>query len=93
MTDYNIVDATPFGRDILKELAAECQKQGIKLGFYYSQTQDWHHPDGDGNDWDYNPAEQGFRRLRRELCQAPGARAADQLWPDLPDLVRHAQGA
>lgn len=60
MTDYNIVDATPFGRDVLKELAAECQKQGMKLGFYYSQTQDWHHPDGDGNDWDYDPARKDF---------------------------------
>ena len=58
--DYNIVDATPFGRDPLKELAAECRRQGIKLGFYYSQTQDWHHPDGDGNDWDYGEEEKDF---------------------------------
>jgi alpha-L-fucosidase len=36
---YNIVDATPFHRDPLKELAAACQKHGIKLGFYYSQAQ------------------------------------------------------
>jgi alpha-L-fucosidase len=43
---YNIVDATPFARDPLKELAAACKKQGIKLGFYYSQAQDWHHPGG-----------------------------------------------
>ena len=41
---YNIVDATPFGRDPMKELAEACKKQGIKLGFYYSQAQDWHHP-------------------------------------------------
>lgn len=60
LTDYNIVDATPFGRDPLKELAVECQKQGLKLGFYYSQTQDWHHPDGDGNDWDYDEAQKDF---------------------------------
>ena len=37
---YNIVDATPFGRDIIKELADECHKQGIKLHFYYSLL-DW----------------------------------------------------
>jgi alpha-L-fucosidase len=43
---YNIVDATPFARDPLQELAAACKKQGIKLGFYYSQAQDWHHPGG-----------------------------------------------
>lgn len=51
-TDYNIVDATPFKRDVLKELAEECQKQGLKFGFYYSQAQDWHHPGGLGNTWD-----------------------------------------
>jgi len=37
---YNIVDASPFGRDVLKELADECQKQGITLNFYYSLL-DW----------------------------------------------------
>lgn len=39
-SDYNIVDSTPFGRDVLKELAEECQKQGIKLHLYYSHI-DW----------------------------------------------------
>ena len=34
-------EATPFGRDPLKELAAACRKYGLKLGFYYSQAQDW----------------------------------------------------
>src|SRR5579863_8742859 len=43
---FNIVDATPFKRDPLKELAAECREQGIKLGFYYSQDQDWTAPGG-----------------------------------------------
>lgn len=43
---FNIVDATPFKRDPLAELAAECRKQGIKLGFYYSQDQDWTAPGG-----------------------------------------------
>ena len=43
-TRYNIVDWTPFARDPMKDLAAECQRQGIKLFFYYSQL-DWHHPD------------------------------------------------
>src|ERR1035437_8627413 len=41
---FNIVAATPFHRDPLKELAEECRKQGIKLGFYYSQDQDWTTP-------------------------------------------------
>ena len=37
---YNIVDATPFGRDVIKELADECHRQGIRLHFYYSHL-DW----------------------------------------------------
>lgn len=49
---YNVVKATPFKRDVLKELAAACKEQGVKFGFYYSQAQDWHHPGGLGNNWD-----------------------------------------
>ena len=41
---WNIVDATPYGKDPLKQLAEECRKQGIKLFFYHSQL-DWHSPD------------------------------------------------
>ena len=41
---YNIVDATPFKRDVLKELAAACEKYGITLNFYYSHL-DWHRLD------------------------------------------------
>ncbi len=40
LSPFNIVDATPFGRDILKELADECERQGIALHFYYSLI-DW----------------------------------------------------
>ena len=43
-TDYNIVGATPFRRDIVKELADECHKQGIRLHFYYSHI-DWYRED------------------------------------------------
>jgi alpha-L-fucosidase len=43
---FNIVAATPFHRDPIRELAEECRKQGMKLGFYYSQDQDWTAPGG-----------------------------------------------
>jgi len=43
-SDWNIVDRTPYKRDVLKMLADECHKQGIKLFFYHSQL-DWHHTD------------------------------------------------
>jgi alpha-L-fucosidase len=44
LSDYCITKATPFKRDPMKELAAECRRQGIKLCFYHS-IMDWHHPD------------------------------------------------
>jgi alpha-L-fucosidase len=43
---WNIVDASPYGKDILKPLMAACRKYGIKLGFYYSDAQDWNNPGG-----------------------------------------------
>ena len=63
---FNVVDATPFKRDVVEELANSCAKHGLKLGLYYSQELDWHHPHGGGytnltpcsgtswdNNWDY----------------------------------------
>src|SRR5260370_19827810 len=44
MSDWNVVDRSPYGKDVIRQLADECHKQGIKLFFYYSQL-DWHHPD------------------------------------------------
>ncbi len=46
VSDFNIVDATPFARDPMKELAIACKKEGIGFGFYYSQNQDWTAPGG-----------------------------------------------
>jgi alpha-L-fucosidase len=45
-TKWDVVDATPYKKDLLKPLAAACKKYGIKLGFYYSQAQDWNNPGG-----------------------------------------------
>jgi len=45
---WNVVDATPFGRDVIKELADACKKYDLKLGLYYSQDLDWHEPNGGG---------------------------------------------
>jgi alpha-L-fucosidase len=67
--DYNIVKATPFKRDPLKELSEACKEEGLKLGFYYSQTLDWHHPDGMGNFWDYDLSKQNFLKYSREYVK------------------------
>ena len=76
--DYNTVRGTPFGRDVIAELAEACKAEGIKLGLYYSQELDWHEPHGGGyhagklnvagmlwtNNWDFpNDDEKNF-----ELC-------------------------
>ncbi|MDI1321003.1 MAG: alpha-L-fucosidase [bacterium] len=53
VSPYNAVDATPFKRDIIKELAAACAKHGLRFGVYYSQSQDWHERGGTGNNWDF----------------------------------------
>lgn len=58
---YNIVDATPFKRDVIKELAEECRKQGIKLHFYYS------HIDWTRNDY---PAGRTGRNTGKDLTKA-----------------------
>lgn len=63
---FNVVDATPFRRDVVAELGEACYKYDIPFGLYYSQELDWHHPHGGGydnpepvagvswdNSWDY----------------------------------------
>ena len=53
-SDWNVVKATPYGKDLLKPLSEACQRQGIRLGFYYSQAQDWNNAGGGvcGQHWD-----------------------------------------
>jgi alpha-L-fucosidase len=46
VTDWDITDATPYKKDILRPLVRACRKQGMHIGFYYSQAQDWVHPGG-----------------------------------------------
>ncbi len=72
---YNVVDATPFKRDIIAELAEACRKHDMKLGLYYSQELDFHEEHGGGysrvdknfgcdwaNNWDFpNKEKKDFR--------------------------------
>jgi alpha-L-fucosidase len=66
-SDWNVVDATPYGKDLLKPLADACHKQGIKLGFYYSQAVDWTNPGGSA-----------ARRLMKEGWPNPDSTRIDQ---------------
>ena len=90
---FNIVDATPFGRDPMKELAEACRAEGLKLGFYYSQSQDWHERDAVGNDWDFPQEGRDFQNYLRtkaipqieELLRGYGPVAG--IWFDTPGPI------
>ena len=66
-SDWNAVDATPYGKDLIKPLAEACEKYGVKLGFYYSQAQDWGNPGGSV-----------ARRLSKEGWPNPDAKKVDR---------------
>jgi len=66
VSDFNIVDATPYKKDPLKDLARACKEKGLKLGFYYSQTQDWTEKDAFGNTWEFNSEDADFDKYLRE---------------------------
>src|SRR5215472_8949843 len=94
VSGYNVVDATPFKRDVLKELADACARQNMRLGFYYSQSQDWHEPNGAGNTWDFGKDDNKDydRYLRgkaepqvRELLTGYGPVAL--IWFDTPRMM------
>ena len=73
VSDFNIVDATPFKLDIMAELSESCRREGLKLCFYYSHVREWRHPHAQsfecypkrfggsygnyGNFWDYHDEE------------------------------------
>ena len=92
---YNIVDATPFKRDPLAELAAACKRQGIKLGFYYSQTQDWHEYDARGNTWDWPEPDpkKDFAKYFEAKCKPQvkeiltGYGSLAEIWFDTPQNI------
>ena len=66
-SNWNVVDATVYGKDLLKPLAEACRKQGIKLGFYYSQAVDW-----------TNPGASAARRLMQEGWPNPDSARIDK---------------
>jgi alpha-L-fucosidase len=94
VTKYNIVDATPFKRDPLKELAAAAARHNIRFGFYYSQAQDWHEPNGAGNNWDFPPNDQkDFDQYLRSKAEPQvrelltGYGPVCLIWFDTPQLM------
>ncbi len=99
VSDYTIVKSTPYGKDPMKPLAEACARHGIKLCFYYSQALDWEHPDGGGNDWDFDPSQKKFQRYLdekvkpqlRELLTGYGP--IGLIWCDTPVFITREQSA
>lgn len=97
VSGYDIVDATPYGRDPIRALAQACRREGLVFGFYYSQDQDWHEPDASGNDWDFDPAQRDFGRYLeakvkpqvRELLTQYGP--IGLIWFDTPVAITKEQ--
>jgi len=98
VSKYNIVDATPFDRDPIKELADACAKHGLKFGLYYSHVQDWHEPGAVGNNWDFPEStdeqfaqylEEKVKPQVREIMTEYGPIAA--IWYDTPVRITKEQ--
>ena len=87
----------------MQELAAACAKRGLRLGFYYSQAQDWNEPGGAGNDWDFGPdsdrAQNGaYDRYLREKAEPQVRELLSNygpvclIWFDTPALMNRERG-
>jgi alpha-L-fucosidase len=102
-TEYDIVDATPFKRDITQELATACRASDIRFGCYYSVDRDWYRPQGPGNRykqtniWDYPesvPADfdHYFTTFAKpQVVEILGKYQPDVLWFDGIDMKSDAQ--
>jgi alpha-L-fucosidase len=95
VSDYNVVDATPFRRDPMRELADACRRRGIRFGFYYSQAFDWGERDGAGNDWEFrNPggdrqigSKEWWKQIPEELPRIRQNYVDAKAIPQLKELI------
>lgn len=79
VTTYDIVDRTPFKRDVIGELSEACKRAGIRFCVYYS-IMDWHHPDAQGQFYpDYNNTESRNPNFPRYV--------SEYLKPQLRELI------
>lgn len=91
VTDWDIANATPYGKDLLKPLVEACRREGIKIGFYYSQAQDWNHAGGAASGGHWDKAQDGSMDEYLDKIAVPQVREIlsyygelDILWWDTP---------
>ncbi len=99
---WNVIDATPWKKDLIAPLATAARAQGLKFGLYYSQAQDWNNPGGskmgypEGQGWDPSQQTQTFDQYLDNLA-VPQLREIlthyqpDVLWWDTPHLMNQAR--
>lgn len=99
VSGYNVVSATPFRKDVLRELETGCQKEGIKLGFYYSHNWDWHEPQALGleNTWDFPDSKNKNQNIYFQNKALPQVKELvsnykpDLIWFDVPTTIKPEQ--
>ncbi len=85
---YNIVDDTPYRRDVLQQLAQAAHRQGLKLGFYYSQDQDWTAPGGAAlGHGHWNPAQDGDFATYLHTKAIPQLKELLSNYGEFPDVI------
>ena len=86
VSEYDAVDFAPYGKDILKSLAAACKAQGIKFGLYHS-IMDWHHPQAQANnepEYDYqNHPNEEFPEFVKNYLKPQLKELIDNYNPDI----------
>ena len=70
VSQYNIVDSTPFKRDPLRELSEACRREGIRFCVYYSQRDDWADPNSYANYWDFHQTKRDYEKYYKGKAQA-----------------------
>ncbi len=98
VTDWDVVNATPYGKDLLKPLVAACRKQGMRIGFYYSQAQDWSHAGGAASGGHWDKAQDGDMDAYLDKIAVPQVKEIlsnygelDILWLDTPQDMTQAR--
>ena len=103
VSKWNVVDASPWKKDLVEPLALATRAQGLKFGLYYSQAQDWNNPGGaksgftEGHGWD--DVQQGSFDSYLDQIAVPQVREIltryqpDVLWWDTPTLMNPARAA